>query len=131
MKIISILLFCCGILLACNSESKKGSAKESTDKKETADLSTNPDYQKGLALVAKAENKCLTCHNVDQRITGPSYREVANRYADRPDTIIPHLARKVRNGGNGEWGEIYMTPNTSVSQEDAEAMVKYILLLKK
>lgn len=127
MKSTIIFLLSAGILLACNS----GSKSESPDKKDNTDLSKNPDYQKGLALVVKPENKCLTCHNVDEAVQGPPYREVANRYAGRPDTIIAHLARKIRTGGKGEWGEIWMTPNAQVSQEDAEAMVKYILLLKK
>lgn len=122
-----IFLLSAILIMACNSGSKEESAK----KKETTDITKDPDYQKGLALVAKAENKCLTCHKVDEAFTGPPYREVANRYAGRPDTIIAHLANKIRKGGNGEWGEIFMTPNTDVSQEDAEAMVKYILLLKK
>lgn len=116
------------LLCACGG----GDAKKDPDQKaQVKDITKDPDYQKGLALVAKADNKCLTCHSVDQAVTGPSYRDVANRYANHPDTIIPHLARKIISGGKGEWGEIFMTANSGLSQEDAEAMVKYILLLKK
>ena len=113
-----------GVLVACNNNSTE-------EKPETAtkDNSGNPDYQKGLALVAK--NKCLTCHAIDDKVTGPPYREVANKYANYPDTIVAHLAHKIITGGNGVWGDVFMTPHPDLSREDAEAMVKYIRLLKK
>jgi cytochrome c len=106
-----------------------GGKKENNNTSATTDVTRNPDYQKGLELVSKS--KCLTCHKVDEKLTGPPYREVANKYAGMPDTIIKYLAGKIISGGNGVWGEIFMTPHPDISQADAEAMVKYILLLKK
>jgi cytochrome c len=131
------LIFSFGIILfliSCggNSGEKKaeGDTPETkTETAETTDLSANPDYQKGLGLIAKSD--CLTCHKIDEMLTGPSYRDVANKYAGMPDTIITHLAGKIINGGNGVWGETFMTPHSGITQEDAEAMVKYIMLLKK
>jgi cytochrome c len=41
------------------------------------------------------------------------------------------LAEKIIKGGKGNWGDVMMTPHANVSQEDAEAMVKYIFTLKK
>jgi cytochrome c len=121
-------------LISCGSKSDKATSDKGSDQ-ETAEtgspeLSNNPDYQKGLALVANPANNCLTCHKVEEKLTGPSYRDVANKYANEPDTIIAYLAGKVIKGGSGTWGEIPMTPHSELSQEDAEAMVKYILLLK-
>jgi len=118
------------ILIACLAFSLLTACGGSGDKSKTvadADLTKNPDYKKGLDLVAK--NRCMTCHTVAEQLTGPAYKEVAKRYAGRPDTIVAHLANKVIHGGSGEWGNLVMTPN-EVSQADAEAMVKYILLLK-
>jgi Cytochrome c551/c552 len=130
-----ILFGCLAIasLWACNSG---GDKKETTETKteETpavTDNTKNPDYKKGLALVTRQGSLCLTCHTIDQKLTGPPYREVANKYASYPDTIVAHLARKVIKGGTGVWGEVAMPPNANVTQEEAEAMVKYILLLKK
>ncbi len=113
-------------LCACGGGGSNGGKNTGGD---DAGLSANPDYQKGLALVAA--NKCMTCHQIDTKLQGPPYREVANKYAGMPDTIITHLAKKVITGGNGVWGEIFMIPHPAISQADAEAMVKYILLLKK
>ena len=112
-----------GLVYACGSNDKKNKQPG-----EPA-ITENADYQQGLALVAK--NQCLTCHQVEDKLTGPPYREVAEKYAGMPDTIVAHLARKIISGGNGVWGEIFMLPHPGVSQVDAETMVKYILLLKK
>jgi cytochrome c len=125
-------------LYACNSSDDTSSAtpettppkeKETPEVTEKApDLSTNPDYEKGLALVAKSG--CLACHSVSEKIIGPSYREIANKYAGMSDTIVTHLANKVRAGGTGVWGTNVMAPQPHIPQEDAEAMVRYVLLLK-
>ena len=96
---------------------------------ESADITSNPDYKKGLELIAQSD--CFTCHKVDEAYTGPTYRDVANKYADKAPGIIPELAGKIINGGSGVWGQVPMIPHASISQADAEAMVKYILLLKK
>jgi cytochrome c len=125
MKKIILSLAVLSLMAACG-----GGTDKKEEKKETvADVSENPDYKKGLALVAKSD--CLTCHKVDEALTGPTYRDVANKYASLPDTVIGYLAGKIITGGNGVWGDTYMTPHPALSKEDAEAMVKYILLLKK
>ena len=118
------------VLIACNNGGSKEESKG--DKKETgtdvADITENPDYKKGLDVLAK--NDCLTCHKVDEVLTGPSYRDVANKYAGA-DTAVAYLAGKIISGGSGVWGNVMMVPHPGISQEDAEAMAKYILLLKK
>lgn len=127
----TLLLAAAAFLISCGGgEKKEGDNKPAEENKETKaeGLSSNPDYIKGLELIAKSD--CLTCHKVDEVITGPTYRDVANKYAGTSDTIVSHLARKVISGGKGNWGEVFMTPHPGISQEDAEAMVKYILLLK-
>jgi len=123
MKKYLFIISAVAILAACGGSN-------SGDKKVTAasDITENPDYKAGLALVSKSD--CLTCHKIDERLTGPPYRDVANKYAGLPDTIVTHLAGKIRTGGSGVWGEIVMLPHPAIYQADAEAMVKYILLLK-
>ena len=123
MKKIAISFFIFVLLSACSS----GSSEK--DKKDEADITKDPDYQKGLALVT--QNKCFTCHNIDDPLTGPPYREVAKKYAGASDAMITQLAQKIIKGGNGGWGEVFMTPHPAVSEEDAKAMVRYVLLLKK
>jgi len=116
-------------LMACgeNKESKTAEGT-TTAAASTNSLSDNPDYQKGLALVGKSD--CLTCHKVDEKNIGPSYRDVAAKY-ENTDENVKMLAGKIIKGGSGVWGNIPMTPHPALSQEDAEALAKYVLLLKK
>ncbi|MFI5130217.1 MAG: c-type cytochrome [Chitinophagales bacterium] len=134
MKKFIVISFAFLALAACGGGDSKESKDDKKDngteeKKENTDLSSNPDYQKGLELIIK--NDCLGCHKVDEKIQGPTYRDVANKYASMPDTIIGHLAKKIISGGAGVWADFpLMTPHPALSEEDAKAMVKYILLLK-
>lgn len=115
---------------ACNSNTNSSTTSDSsagTSASTSSDLNNNPDYKKGLDLIAS--NDCLTCHKVDEKVTGPAYRDVANKY-DNTDANVKMLAQKVITGGSGNWGAVAMTPHPSLSQADAEQMVKYILLLK-
>jgi cytochrome c len=116
-------------LMACGGNKESKTAEETTTAAaSTNSLSDNPDYQKGLALVGKSD--CLTCHKVDEKNIGPSYRDVAAKY-ENTDENVKMLAGKIIKGGSGVWGAIPMTPHPALSQEDAEALAKYVLLLKK
>jgi cytochrome c len=132
MKKIFITAIAFAVLIACNNESKTGTVEKAAETKEEKPAETsitdNPDYAAGLELIAKSD--CLTCHKVDEKLTGPSYRDVANKYASQAPGIIPQLADKIVKGGTGVWGQVPMLPHPTISQEDAEKMVKYILLLK-
>jgi cytochrome c len=116
-------------IMACggNKENKTadGAVSASTS---TSSLSDNPDYQKGVALVGKSD--CLTCHKVNEKNIGPAYKDVAAKY-ENTDANVKMLAEKIIKGGSGNWGAIPMTPHPALSQDDAEALAKYVLLLKK
>lgn len=120
------------LIAACSGGSgtdvKKDSSSTAPDASTaTTDVSASPDYKKGLALIAKSD--CLTCHKVTEKLIGPAYQDVANKYAGQ-DTAIAYLSKKVIAGGSGVWGAIPMTPHPQLAQADVEQMVKYILLLK-
>lgn len=85
------------------------------------------DIQKGMTLLANSD--CLTCHKIGEKVIGPSYKDVAKKYASTPANI-KMLAGKIIKGGSGNWGAIPMTAHASLSQADAELMVKYVLSLK-
>ena len=125
---ITILLF--GLIAACSNNANNNSSNDSSSSNAasaTNDVTANPDYKKGLALIAA--NDCLTCHKIDEKVTGPAYRDVANKY-DNTDANVKMLAQKVIKGGSGNWGTVPMTPHPALADADAEQMVKYILLLK-
>ena len=112
---------------ACGGNNDKKDEKAAAPAATTSTLSSNPDYQKGLELIAKSD--CLTCHKVSEKLTGPAYKEVAAKY-ENTDENVTLLAGKVIKGGSGVWGAIPMTPHAALSEEDAKQMVKYVLLLR-
>jgi cytochrome c5 len=79
------------------------------------------------ALLQK--NGCLACHALDKKVLGPSYREVAAKYASDKNAAAM-LEKKVKAGGVGVWGQVPMPPNAAVSDADLQAMVNYILAQK-
>jgi len=132
MKRVLLATFALGLLASCGN----GGSSSTATKKDSAaatpattDVSANPDYQKGLAIEASMD--CATCHKIDEKVQGPAYQDIAAKYAGFSDTIVTHLAHKIRSGGTGVWGDILMIPHPQLSQDSAEAIVKYILLLKK
>src|SRR6187431_2571417 len=73
---------------------------------------------------------CSSCHRIDQQLIGPAFREVAARY--RADTsVAQRLVLKVREGGEGVWGDIPMQPNgvEKISDADLRTLVDWILSL--
>lgn len=121
---IFITLIACG---GAGTENKE-QTKEAPKQEASTSVSDNPDYEKGLELIAKSD--CLTCHKVEEKNIGPAYRDVANKYENTPGNVTM-LAEKIVKGGKGVWSEVPMTAHPQLSQADAEQMVKYILLLKK
>ncbi|MBE2295157.1 MAG: c-type cytochrome [Phycisphaerales bacterium] len=90
------------------------------------------------APAAKAENgeelakkyNCLACHQVDKKLVGPSYQEVAAKYKGQPDAAAK-LSAKIKAGGVGVWGQIPMPPNPTVPDADMNTLVAWILGMAK
>ena len=72
---------------------------------------------------------CMTCHAVDKKVIGPSYKEIATKY--RSDKAAEaNLVKKVKAGGSGVWGPVPMPSNAQVSPEEARQLVSWILTQK-
>ena len=69
---------------------------------------------------------CLTCHAIDKKLVGPSYKEIAAKYKT-DKSAEAKLADKVKKGGVGVWGQIPMPPNEKVPEADIKALVKWVL----
>lgn len=72
---------------------------------------------------------CMACHAVDKKLVGPSYKDVAAKYAGQPDAV-DKLAAKVMKGGSGVWGPVPMPANAQVSADEAKKLVAWILTQK-
>lgn len=73
---------------------------------------------------------CTACHNVDKKLVGPAYKDVAAKYKSQGDAVAK-LSDKVRKGGTGVWGPIPMPPNGAekINDADLKAVVEWILKL--
>ena len=80
----------------------------------------------GQLLIEK--NDCKNCHDVERKVNGPSYVDIANRYYKDP-YAVSNLSAKVITGGAGVWGETAMSAHPDLSREEAEEIVRYILSL--
>lgn len=75
--------------------------------------------------LAKDKN-CLACHAVDKKLVGPSYKDIAAKYKNDKNAQAM-LVKKVRDGGVGVWGQIPMPANPQVNEQEAQALVKWVL----
>ncbi len=72
------------------------------------------------------KNDCKSCHMIDKKSVGPSYRDVATKYKGDAKAI-ENLSNKVIAGGGGVWGDHRMAAHPQISQAEANIIVDYIL----
>jgi cytochrome c len=73
---------------------------------------------------------CFACHAIDRKVTGPAFKDIAAKY--RGDAgAEARLIEKLKIGGGGAWGEIFMPPMIrTVPDDDIKTLVKWILSTK-
>jgi len=76
--------------------------------------------------LAKKHN-CLACHQVEKKVVGPAYKDIAKKY--KGQNVAARLEQKVKKGGQGVWGNIPMPPNAAVPDGDVKKLVAWILSL--
>lgn len=83
-----------------------------------------------LADQALATSKnCMACHAVDKKLVGPSFKDIAKKYAG-DKAAADKLAEKVIKGGAGAWGPVPMPANPQVSADESKKLVAWILAQK-
>lgn len=91
-----------------------------------AGLLAAPVAQADMAMAKKYN--CTACHQVDKKVVGPSYKDVAKKYKGQADAAA-NLAAKVKKGGSGVWGPVPMPPNAAVPDGDIQKLVAWILAM--
>ena len=85
------------------------------------------------AAIASSElaqqKTCMACHANDKKIVGPSYKDVAAKYAGQADAA-DKLATKIIKGGSGVWGAVPMPANPKVSPAEAKQLAVWVLSIK-
>ncbi|MEO5682455.1 MAG: ThuA domain-containing protein [Chitinophagaceae bacterium] len=89
-------------------------------------------HQQGMANISgksvMLSLDCKACHKEADKSIGPSFLQVAQKYAKDPNAVS-YLTQKIIKGGAGVWGEVAMAAHPNLSQEDATQIVSWILAL--
>jgi cytochrome c len=72
---------------------------------------------------------CMACHAADKKLVGPSFKDIAKKYAG-DKAAADKLAEKVVKGGAGVWGPVPMPANPQVSADESKKLVAWILATK-
>ena len=75
------------------------------------------------------KKSCLACHATDKKLVGPSYKDVAAKYAGQKDAVAM-LATKIQKGGVGVWGQVPMPANPQVSADEAKTLAAWVLTVQ-
>ena len=74
------------------------------------------------------KSSCMSCHQVDRKVVGPAFKEVAKKYKGDA-SAEDHLLQVIKKGGKGVWGNVPMPPHPQVKEADAQAIIKWVLSL--
>ena len=76
------------------------------------------------ALALAQKHACVACHGLDNKLVGPSFRDVADKYAERTDAAA-YLAGRIKSGGGGVWGSLPM-PAQALGEADARSIAQWL-----
>jgi len=88
--------------------------------------SEKKDVHPGLTLMKSSD--CFNCHAVNQKLIGPSFVEVANKYRGQPDAPKTAVER-ILKGSTGVWGQVGMLPHPTKTEDEVHIMVRWIFSL--
>jgi cytochrome c len=74
-----------------------------------------------------AKSKCMTCHQVDKKVLGPSFKDISAKYKGQKGAEAM-LADGMLKGVKGKWGKVPMPPQ-KITPADAQTLAKWILTL--
>lgn len=129
-----LLIILLSFIFSCSKSEKSESSGVPTFS-EHVEVKVEPTERKSVDVAAlAAEGKtlveasdCMTCHQINEKMIGPSYKDVANKYSEAD---LDLLVEKIINGGSGVWGDVPMAAHNGLSKENSKKMVYYILSLK-
>ncbi len=96
---------------------------------ETPDAAKKPEPAKRIEMPELAKKlNCNVCHAVDEKVVGPSWKDVAKKYHGQTSytyngkeyPLIEGLVMKVSKGGSGNWGSMPMPANDPSGTKQAE-----------
>lgn len=98
---------------------------------ETAEPAAVMTTEEATALIQEKGYICMSCHQVEVKMVGPAYKDVGVKYKDADNEAKQRLATEIMKGKmeNLIWGPIPMPANPTVTEEDANKLVAWVLSL--
>ncbi len=122
----AVLMLVLAISISCSKSENSGNKEVLREGNTTAAKVVTDPVAEGKTLIEGSD--CLGCHKLDEKMIGPSYKEVAAKYENTPENV-EMLADKIIKGSSGVWGDVPM-PAHGFSKENAKFMAQYILSAK-
>lgn len=88
--------------------------------------SVDASTQFAVAQALISTSDCKNCHNVNTKSIGPSFTQLAEKYKGN-QSELDRLAKKIREGGSGVWGEVTMPAHPAITDNDVQNILKYIM----
>ena len=107
---------------AGNANSPAGSANTPAVAAATAPTPAHSSAARPGALLQKYT--CVACHGVDNKVLGPSFKDIAKKHGPRADAVA-YLSGKINAGSTGVWGAIPM-PAQALSEADAKVIAQWL-----
>ena len=85
------------------------------------------DQADGLALAQR--KNCMACHAIGKPLMGPSFHDIAGKYATRNDAA-DYLAQSIVKGSIGVWGSVPMPANTQLTSTEARTLAQWVLSVR-
>ncbi|GMT50117.1 MAG: hypothetical protein IEMM0008_1656 [bacterium] len=103
MKVIIFLLGCI-LIYSCHDEPAKDTMKK---------MMKEPDQSVGDVKLLVQSKRCIYCHDMRQKLLGPSFIDIKERYKDKPEGK-KLLMKGLLEGSKGKWGDIAMAPQSNL-----------------
>jgi len=85
------------------------------------------EKQFGKTFTIMTQNNCFNCHAVQQKLTGPSFRDIASKYGATTATY-EKLSKKIRRGSHGVWSDSQQMPaHPNLKKDVATAIAKLVV----
>lgn len=84
------------------------------------------------ADLAQKKN-CMSCHQIDKKVVGPAYKDVAAKYKGQKDAVAYLTERIIKGSVPGKivfGGPMGMPPNAQVTEAEAKQLATWVLSIK-